>query len=240
MKDHINFENIRKFAWVNDRQICGEIKGVIVDFFGMGVEDMYETPPRHSAEFAAKGFLHVIPYYNPWSWMNSVALAYTDRILDVLYEHFALAEDFPLVSCGASMGGLAALVYCYRGKRKVVACVTNCPVCDVLGYYHQHDDAPRTILNSFWTEGANVELSVKENSPLQNVEKLPHVPYTFYQCAEDADVYKHLHSDLLVSALQSVGHKVNYIVVPDSGHCQLNEYYLEQYYQSIEQGFANE
>lgn len=240
MKKHIKFDNIRKFAWVNDRQLCGSIKGVVVDFFGMSVEDMYDTPPRHSAELAAKGYLHVIPYYNPWSWMNSVALAYTERILDVLYEHYSIADDIPLVSCGASMGGLAALVYCYRGKRRATACVTNCPVCDVLGYYNQHDDAPRTILNSFWTDGADVEASVRESSPLQNAERFPHIPYTIFQCAEDADVYKSLHSDLLVDALQRAGHSVNYVVVPNSGHCQLNEEYLERYYQSIEQGFENE
>lgn len=240
MKEYINFENIRKFAWVNDRQICGKIKGVIVDFFGMGVEDMYDVPPRHSQQFAEQGYLHVIPYYNPWSWMNSVALAYTERILDVVYERYSLECNVPLVCCGASMGGLAALVYCYRGKRRVKACITNCPVCDVVGYYNQHDDAPRTILNSFWANGCDVMAAVKENSPLQNVEKLPFVPYTFFQCADDADVYKNLHSDLLVTALKQNGYNVNYIVVPSSGHCQLNEHYLELYYQSIEQGFANE
>lgn len=233
----VRFENIRKFAYVNDDLIGGKINGIIIDFFGLGVQNFYRKPLAEDYRFAKKGYLHIVPYTNPWGWMNKREIAYSQKIIDVIVEKYAL-EGVPLVTCGASMGGLGALIFSAECTIKPVACVTNCPVCDLRFHFDEHDDMPRTIYDAFYEEGTDFELNVLRSSPMHRIADLPDVKYTLFQCMQDDDVHPEFHSEKFVPAMRALGRTVEYIKVPDSGHCGLNEKYLEMYFQKIEDGFS--
>lgn len=235
----ITYENIRNFAYVNDDLIVGAIRGVIIDFFGLGVQNVYDKPLQESVRFAEKGYLHIIPYNNPWAWMNDAAFDFTETIFSVMSEKYGLS-DTPLVVCGASMGGLSALVFAYKSKKTPVACITNCPVCDLLYHYGEHSDMPRTIYSAFYKEGEDLFENMKKASPMHHVGDMPDIKYTLFQCADDDDVHPYAHSERFVPAMRAGGKTVDYIVVPDSGHCGLNEHYLEMYFSKIEEGFLYE
>ena len=98
MEKIINYENLRSFAYSNDKLIKGEIKGIVVDFFGLGGMSMYNDDSGVALEYAEKNILFLVPYYNPWSWMNAQAVAYTDEIIDVLFEKFDPQQRFCLPS----------------------------------------------------------------------------------------------------------------------------------------------
>jgi Dipeptidyl aminopeptidases/acylaminoacyl-peptidases len=232
----INSENIRNFAYVNDGLISGEIKGIIIDFFGLGVQNFYGSPPDESVRFAKQNLLHIVPYYNPWAWMNDDAFAYSEKVLDVVTDKYGL-KDVPLVACGASMGGLGALIFTLKSKKRPVACITNCPVCDLVYHYSEHSDMPRTIYSAFYKDGTDFFENVKASSPMAQIAKMPDVKYVLLQCADDDDVHPYAHAEKFVSSMQKAGKDIEYIVVPDSGHCSLNGYYLNQYYSKIEEVF---
>ena len=124
----INCENLRSFTYVNDSICKKTIKGIVISFFGLGSMTMYDNDFAEGEFYAEKGILYVVPYNNPWAWMNNQAVKYTDEIIDVLIEKYDLNEDIPIVSTGLSMGGQSALVYTAKAKRTPVACVANCPV----------------------------------------------------------------------------------------------------------------
>ena len=71
MKNIINYENLRSFAYSNDKLIEGKIKGVAIDFFGLGCQAMYNNEDTKLAKFLAENnILFFVPYSNPWGWMN--------------------------------------------------------------------------------------------------------------------------------------------------------------------------
>lgn len=236
IKQPITYDNIRNFAYVNDDLIKGGIKGIIIDFFGLGVQNTYDKPLAESQRFASKGLLHIVPYYDPWAWMNDRTVAFCERLLDVLTEKYGL-HDTPLVTCGASMGGLGALIFTLKSKKTPVACITNCPVCDLVYHYGEHDDMPRTIYSAFFEEGKDFTAAIEGASPMHHAAEMPDIKYTLLQCAEDDDVHPYAHSEKFVPLMRSTGHTVEYVVVPDSGHCGLNEHYLKLYFDKIEEGF---
>ena len=69
MKKLITYENFGNFTYSNDALIQGEIKGIILSFMGLGGATMFESQPRGDA-LAEKGIVYLIPYLNPWNWMN--------------------------------------------------------------------------------------------------------------------------------------------------------------------------
>ncbi len=236
MNKTITLENIRHFAYVNTHLLEGQIRGIIIDFFGLYNQSMYDTDREESIRFARKGLLHVVPYCNPWAWMNRQAVEYCQDILDVLIEAYGL-EDTPLVTCGASMGGLSAFIFAMEGKRTPVACVTNCPVCDLNCHYFEHPDVPRTLYSAFYAPGTDLQANISACSPLHRVAELPDIPYTLFQCMDDDDVWPHHHSEVMIPAMRQRGLQVEYIQIPTGGHCGLNEDYLQMYYSKIEEGF---
>lgn len=75
---------------------------------------------------AEKGLLYLLPYDNPWSWMNDTAVRMVDEMVEAAREKYALPDDIPVVACGGSMGGLSCLIYTLRAKRTPAACAANC------------------------------------------------------------------------------------------------------------------
>ena len=75
MEKIINYDNLRKFAYSNDKLIEGKIKGILLYFGGLNGFKMFDTDPANAIEYAEKGIVYVVPYYNPWCWMNRSAVS---------------------------------------------------------------------------------------------------------------------------------------------------------------------
>ena len=175
MKKIITYETIRSFAYVNDKVCKKPIKGIVIYFCGLNNKDIYDDDTNEGVYYGEEGVLYVHPYNNPWSWMNAQAIAYTDEIVDVLFEKYGLPEDTPVVSMGQSMGGLASLVYTKYAKRTPVACIPNCPVCDLVYHFTERPDLPRTIYSAFWNEEGELNDILKRYSPFHLAPEMPKV-----------------------------------------------------------------
>lgn len=230
MEKLINAENLRNFAYTNAAICMRPIRGIVLSFFGLGGADMYFEETREGKFFAEKGILYIVPYTDPWAWMNPQSVQYTDEILDVVMAHEHLPADLPIVSTGGSMGGLAALVYTQKAKRMPVACVANCPVCDLPFHLTERPDLPRTLYSAFFHEDGTLEDALRRHSPLHLVDQMPKVDYFIFHCGQDQAVQKERHSDRLVQAM-TPEFSVTYHVVPDRGHCDLTPPMWELYFQ---------
>lgn len=221
MEKIIKYETLRSFAYVNDAVCTKPIRGIVLSFFGLGGASMYDIDTVEGEFYGSKGILYVVPYNNPWAWMNPQAVAYTDEILDVLIDHYALDEDIPIVSTGGSMGGQSALVYTAYAKRIPTACVANCPVCDVVFHFTERPDLPRTLYSASFHQCGTLEEALQSISPLHLTDKMPYIKYHIFHCGEDKAVNKEKHSDKFVTEMRKKGHNLTYDVVPNRGHCKL-------------------
>ena len=111
MENIMTYDTLHHFAYSNDRICQKPIRGVVLSFFGLGGQDMYNGDTADGLFFAAKGILYLVPYNNPWAWMNKQAVSYTDELVDLLINHYHLSPNIPIVSTGGSMGGLSCLIY---------------------------------------------------------------------------------------------------------------------------------
>lgn len=221
MEKLMNYDNLKKFAYVND-SICKQpVKGIVISFFGLGGMAMYDHDFTEGEFYAEQGILYVVPYNNPWAWMNDQAVAYTDEIIDVLIKQYDLAETIPIVSTGGSMGGQSALVYTAKAKRTPVACVANCPVCDVVYHFTERNDLPRTLYSSLFHVSGTMEDGLKSISPLHLIDQMPRVKYHIFHCENDMDVNIEAHSKKFVSELEKRQYDVTFDVVKGRGHCDL-------------------
>lgn len=221
MEKIINYNNLRNFAYSNDVVCQKPIKGIVISFFGLGSTNMYDKDTATGQFYAEKGILYVVPYNNPWAWMNKQALSYTDEIIDVLCEHYDLKENVPIVSTGGSMGGQSALVYTACAKHTPVACVVNCPVCDMLYHYDERKDLPRTLYSSLYNEKGNLEDALRHISPLHLIEKMPKVKYHIFHCDEDSAVNIEAHSKKFITELEKRQYDFTFDIVKGRGHCDL-------------------
>ena len=219
----ITAENIRSFAYVNDAVCLLPIKGVALSFFGLGNMTMYDGDTAEGVSLGKNGILYVVPYTNPWAWMNAQTVALVDEILDVLFDKFSLPDSTPIVSSGESMGGQSALTYCAYAKRTPVACVANCPVCDALYHYSERADLPRTMYSALHNFDGTLECALKSISPIHLAERLPKIRYFIFHCDADSAVNISVHSDLFVKKMREVGHSVDYTVVKGRDHCDIGK-----------------
>lgn len=239
MEKIITYEALRSFAYSNDRLIKGEIKGIVLSFYGLGGTAMFNTDPGDAFEYAEKGIIYVMPYYNPWSWMNRQAVAYTDEIISVLCEKYGLDHSVKIVSTGNSMGGLSALVYCAYAAITPSACVVNCPVCDLPYHFTERNDLPRTLYSAFGEYECDMETALRSCSPLHLVDKLPDISYTVFHCMNDKSVDPEKHSEKFVEAMKP-SHKITLKKVPFRGHCDLSASARLDYVKSVFEVFEAE
>lgn len=226
MKGIINYNNLSQFAYSND-QLCEQpIRGIVLSFSGLGSQTMYSEHTETGKSYAKYGIIYLVPYNNPWAWMNRQAVSYTDEIVDVLKSHYHLSRNIPIVSTGGSMGGQSALIYMIYAKQTPIACVVNCPVCDVVYHYTERLDLPRTLYSAFYTYEGTLEEALKSVSPIHQVDQMPAAAYYIFHCEMDKAVNKEKHSDIFVEAL-SKKHSVTYHSVPEKGHCDLPEAMLD-------------
>ena len=219
----MNNEPIERFAYAEFPADGVAPRGVVIDFMGLGNQWMSkpDEAPRGAA-FTAAGAIYVVPYLDPWNWMNAVAVETTDRILGLVFERAGLQPDAPVVSTGGSMGGLCALVWPRYSRRHVVAVAANCPVCDLPFHYTERPDLPRTLRAAFGAE-PDFPAALAAHSPLHLASELPDVPHAIFHCTADQAVSKAAHSDKLVTAMRALGRHVEYVEVPGRGHCDLDD-----------------
>ena len=223
MEKIITFETLRNFAYCNDRIVTRPIRGIVLNFFGLNGNVMFDGEAEDGERFAKEGLLYIIPYYNPWSWMNRQTVDYMDEILDVVIDGLGLDDNIPIASTGGSMGGLSALVYTAYAKRTPVSCVANCPVCDLPFHYTERGDLPRTLYSAFGTYEGTMQEAMESASPLHLAAKMPtETKYIIFHCDADTAVNKEKHSDRFVATMRP-DHDLVYHEVAGKGHCELGD-----------------
>jgi len=230
MNKLITYENFRCFAYSNDKLIEGTPKGIVLDFFGLGGQAMFDEDTETGKMLAKEGIIFIVPYNDPWAWMNKRAVAFTDELVEVMLAHYGLDESTPIVSTGGSMGGLSALVYTRYARITPVCCVANCPVCDLPYHFTERHDLPRTLYCAFADVEGDVSDALKTASPLHLVAEMPKVEYKIFHCDRDSAVNIGKHSDVFVSAMKDAGFDVEYRVVKDREHCELTDEEWAKYY----------
>ena len=217
----ITIDLLRSFTYSN-HDICAKpIRGVVVSFMGLGNTATFNDHTPEGVFFAKRGIVYLTPYLNPWAWMNDQAVAYTDEVVDVIFDAFNLPESTPVISTGGSMGGQSALVYTAKAKRTPKACVTNCPVCDLVFHYTERPDLPRTLYSAFFSYDGTIESALAKASPVHLAEKMPRVKYINYHCTQDKAVNFDRHSALFVDKMRALNHDIDFIPVEGCGHCAL-------------------
>ena len=230
----ITYDKLRLFAYSNDKLIKGDIRGLVVDFQGLGFNGILDEDPEDGLYFAERGIVYVIPYVDPWAWMNRVAVLTTDSIISALEERYG--KKLRVCSTGGSMGGQEALIFCLYSSKNVVSCVANCPVCDMVFHITERDDLPRTMLAAFGgTEDFDAEL--RSRSPLHIADRLPKIPYTVFHCEDDSAVNIDAHSVKLVERMRELGHDVTFVRVPGRGHCDLDDASEKQFTEAVLSSF---
>jgi dipeptidyl aminopeptidase/acylaminoacyl peptidase len=122
---------------------------------------------------------------------------------------------------GQSMGGLASLVYTRYAKRTPIACISNCPVCDLVYHFTERPDLPRTIYSAFWNEEGELNDILKKYSPVHLAPEMPDAKYYIFHCDKDKSVNLGSHSQKFVAAMKECGKGVELEIIPDRGHCKL-------------------
>ena len=223
MKKVMTYETLRSFTYSNDHLIEGKIRGIVLSFTGLGGQAMYGEDGEYAVRLAKDGIIYLIPYVNPWNWMNAQAVRFTDEIIGVLKEHYGLDRSIPVVSTGGSMGGQSALVYTRYAEKTPVACIANCPVCDMVFHYTERPDLPRTIYSAFGMDDFDtLEEAIAARSPLHLAEEMPDVKYVVFHCDADQAVNIDNHSEKFVKAMKEK-HDIEYHVIPGRNHCDLDE-----------------
>ena len=223
MEKFMTYETIRSYAYVNDGIIKKPIRGVVEQFHGLGGDEMWWDDTREGKMFAEKGILYVVPYQNPWAWMNKQNVDYTDEIMDVLFEKYGISDDTPIVSCGGSMGGQSCLVYAAYSKRTPISCVANCPVCDVVFHYTERPDLPRTLYSALYNFEGTLDEGLRSISPLHIGVNMPKIKYLIYHCDCDNAVNIDSHSRKLVAFMEENGFDIDFRVINGRGHCDLGD-----------------
>ena len=223
MEKIITYETLRRFAYSNDKLIKGKIRGIVVEFRGLNNTTINDKDPGDSLEYAEQGIIHVIPYNNPWCWMNARAVRYTDEIIEVLCDHYDLGTDVKTVSTGNSMGGLCCLTYCAYARITPVACVANCPVCDLPYHYTEREDLPRTLYSAFADYDGSLDDALRSASPLHLAEqgRMPDIPYLVFHCEGDKSVNIDMHSVKFVDIMKKT-RNIELVRIPHRGHCDLS------------------
>nr|MDD6335427.1 hypothetical protein [bacterium] len=213
--------NLNLFAYTNIALCEGPIRGIALDFHGLGRGGMLDTPPYEARLYGKKGVLYISPYDNPWSWMNDVAVRTVDAILDAAHAAYSLAQNLPIVSTGDSMGGLGALIFTRYSRHPIAACAADCPVCDLPLHWGERPDLPRTLYSAFGHYPMPLERALETASPLHQAAALPRIPYHIVHGTADQSVSKAAHSDKLVARMRQMGFDLVYDEVAGMQHCDL-------------------
>ena len=215
----IDIKIAKDIAWIGDAYVSHPIKGVILTFHGLGAPEVKTQPNQEEKIWAENGYLVIMPYYGPWSWMNRQARDMVNKIVDAVYEEYKLSDDIPLLTHGGSMGGFSAILYCRYAQHPIAACIANCPVTDIKFHFTERPDLPRTFRNAYWGYDNTFEESMTEHNPMDQVEQMPDIPYFIMHLTGDPAVNKKSHSDRFVKKMKEHGKNVRYLEIEGNGHC---------------------
>ena len=99
-------KTVDQFAYTNVNFISGKIKGIALSFRGLGGAKMLddETPEiiDNAKVYGERGILYVIPYANPWAWMNAQAVKYTDELVENVIALHGLDSTVPVIASGGA------------------------------------------------------------------------------------------------------------------------------------------
>ncbi len=219
-KESIEMKNkiIKETAWIGDKYVKGKIKAIVLNFHGLG-GGLKQNPSQEELAWAEKGGLVVFPYYGPWSWMNREARAFVDELIESIIVEYKLKKDIPIISTGGSMGGYSSLLFTRYSKHKIKACYANCPVCDLKYHFSERPDLPATIHAAFRGYREGMEELFVEHSPVKQIENMPDIPYMIIHGGKDPAVNQKAHSDKMVKLMKKRRMRIEYIQIPEMGHC---------------------
>ena len=93
----INAQTLPLFTCCNGDICSRPIRGIVVDFHGLGFQGMPQEPSAFARRCAEKGILYLLPYDDPWSWMNDPAVRMVEEIVDAVLEKYQLPENTPVI-----------------------------------------------------------------------------------------------------------------------------------------------
>lgn len=202
--------------------IRGEIKGIALYFTGLGHRHALGNDMAAAPVCAENGILYILPYYNSWCWMNKKAVKYIDAIIDTAIELYGISPDVPVGLYGGSMGGYNIFHYSIKSKYKIVAADLLCPCCNMeYELYCNENTLFRTYFDSALEDTDDFETYVRENSPVNMVDKLPKIPYRFAVGLKDTALVVSQHSDLMIERMRAAGYDVTRVDYPEVAHCNL-------------------
>ncbi len=229
-KKMINKDTYLSFANTNEEHIVLPIKGIVVEFPGLGGSsclggsiDMKSYSDEHTIDYGQNGIIAAYVFPGPWSWGNRGAIRIADAVVDAIMEKYNLKADMPIVVCGGSMGGLGALMYAIHSRFKVAMVAAACPCIDALDRMGAHPEFPRTYISAVASYDMELEDGLKEISPIYRIPDMPKTAYFICSDAED-EVFPEAQCDLFVEKLKEAGHDVEYYKQPGKRH---GEFYPE-------------
>lgn len=213
----ISSQILDKVAWLSMEYVKPPISGIVLRFPGLNATYLKMDPDPNDLEWGQSGALTVHAYQDPWGWMNAQTQQFIDDLVDAIRQRHELGPEIPLLSTGGSMGGHASLLYSIKSRHRVAACMALYPVCDLPFHYGERSDLPRTMHHAFGNY-EDISKALCENSPLDQVDAMPDIPYLLIHGEKDQAVAKAAHSDALVSAMRRRQLQVEYVECPKLGH----------------------
>lgn len=220
----INSDNIRSFANTNEQFLKTPVKGVVVELPGLGggsclggLMDFMSYDTCYTKDLGENGILVAYMFPGPWSWGNKGAIRYADAVVRAIAKKYDLPEEFPLVVCGGSMGGLGALMYAADTTLPIKGVAAACPCTDIIACMNATCNFPRTILSAAMVYDLPLEEALKAISPIERIADLPDVPYFISNDGED-EVFPETQCDEFVEKLCARGLDVEYVPQPGLKH----------------------
>lgn len=223
-KQFINPETISFYANTNEKFLAGSVKGIILEFPGLGggsclggSMDRSEYASEYAKDFAKNGIILAYLFPGPWSWGNKGAIRMADAVVSAIAEKYALPDNFPLAACGGSMGGVGCLLYAADSIYNVIAIASACPCIDIVDRIDSNPDFPRTIICAASCYDMPIEQALHQISPLSRVNDMPDIPY--FICSDGADeVFPQEQCDKYVQLLKDKQYRVEYFAQENLRH----------------------
>jgi len=220
----INKDTVTSYTSTNESLLKGDVRGIIIELPGLGGGsclgggmglDVYRTPKTEAC--AEKGIITAYMLPGPWSWGNAGAMRMTDAVVAALLDKYNLPAYTPIVVCGGSMGGLGALNYAAHTNFSLRGVASACPCVDVFCTFDKDPIFPTTLISAVSCYDMPIEEGLKAISPMENIDKMPKVPY--FICSDGEDIpCPEEQCNIYVEKLQSKGHDVTYHRQPGLEH----------------------
>ena len=114
------------------------------------------------------------------------------------------------------MGGCSSLLCTRYARRKVAACLANCPVCDAAFHFNARPDLPKTFGHAFRGYPEGLDTALAKHLPLRQVPQSP-----THLCCTAGRTRPSTKAPLrrLRGGHEGGRAKGQYVEVPAMGHC---------------------